>query len=561
LTTDGGGHYERIWSYANPTATRYILTVTRAAVDAEQGQTVFACDYANGKLWRSTDFGATFPRVVTLKAVSPIAVVAITPEMLWTWYASGAIWTTTNLGRPWVEPEESIISEMVLAYGYSAGSLSLTTGLSGTVYVSRDGNVTITETLGVAAPGAVTVLLTDPNYAENSYVYAASLTTGGGIWRITVDEENPTATEWLRIDENSTSYTGFKPGGIAQKSGVTYVYSSNPVSADRKLGGIWRSVNIDADIESVHPPLFVIENRGLAVGDTLSYRSASSNPTALFFFNSAYANYYDQIVGFKDTMSAAPAPVAPEDGATEQGLSLSTTDLTYDLILSWGTVTGAQLYEWGVYNDADCASIAFGGPSANTSGTQVRVSDLIPGRTYYWRVRVISPLTSPWSTPRSFTVAEIEEAEVPFTVTSPAPGATNVPIQPAFVWAKVKDATSYEIVVSEDKTFAIIDWSHTSDQPFYQGDEVLAYSTTYYWRVRAAGGEWTYGVFTTEAAPEEPTPPVVIEPQPEKETEVVVVEVPTAPAIPNYLLWIIIGVGAVLFIALIVLIVRTRRVT
>jgi hypothetical protein len=311
----------------------------------------------------------------------------------------------------------------------------------------------------------------------------------------------------------------------------------------------------------------------------MSYAGFAIMPTTLFMWNKRYATagiygYYisqgshEQIMAYTDTMAAAPAPIGPADGATEEGISLSTVDLTYTILLTWEAVSGATMYEWRIYNDAELRSLAFGGPGAmadgggETQGPQARVDGLIPGRTYYWVVRVISPTVSPWSVVRSFTMAEVELPEEPFAVTSPAPGATNVPVQPAFVWAKVKDATSYEIVVSEDKTFAIIDWSHTSDQNFYQGDEVLAYSTTYYWRVRAAGGEWTYGVFTTEAAPEEPTPPVIIEPTPPAPpAEVKVVEVPVAPAIPNYLLWVIVGVGAVLFIALIVLILRTRRVT
>jgi hypothetical protein len=333
------------------------------------------------------------------------------------------------------------------------------------------------------------------------------------------------------------------------------------MNAGGTLGGFWRSVNPDADVDSVNPPLFIIENTGLALNDVAGFKSWSSDPTTIFFriTNAVTPTlYYNQIMAYKDIMSAAPAMIGPDDGATEQGISLSTVDLTYTIILSWSAVTGAQTYEWRIYNDAEFTSTAFSG---TTSGTQMRVDSLIPGRTYYWRVRVTSPLVSPWSAARSFTMSEVEAPEEPFTVTSPASGATDVPLQPAFVWAKVKDATSYEIVVSEDKTFAIIDWSHTSDQNFYQGEEMLAYNTTYYWRVRAAGGEWTYGVFTTMAEPEEPEPPIVIEPTPPPpEKEVVVVEVPTAPAIPDYLLWIIVGVGAVLFIALIVLILRTRRV-
>jgi hypothetical protein len=566
-TTNGGASYERIWSYANPTATMTILSASRAIVDANIGETVFASDYANGKVWRSSDFGETFPRVITLKEVGALGALFITPEMIWTWYASGHIWTTTNLGRPWIEPEETIISEYIIFYAFTAGGLTLVPGASGTVYVSRDGGVTFTETLGVSALPGAPWLQTDANYAENSYVLAAALFAGGGVWRIAVNEEDPESTEWMQIDSYSDNYTAFQPSLLLQKAGVTYVFSGNAVSTDRKLGGFWRSVNPTADLESVNPPKFYIENTGLAVGDTVAYLSWSSTPTTIFMRNAGATNYYDAVVAYKDTMSAAPTVVGPDDGATEQGISLSTVDLTYTMLLTWAAVSGAQMYEWAIYNDAELTSLAFGGPAVGTntngetSGTQARVDGLIPGRTYYWRVRVISPLISPWTAARSFTLAEVEEAAVPFAVESPANGATDVPLQPAFVWAKVKDATSYEIVVSEDKTFAIIDWSHTSDQNFYQGEEMLAYNTTYYWRVRAAGGEWTYGVFTTMAEPEEPEPPIVIEPTPPPpEKEVVVVEVPTAPAIPDYLLWIIVGVGAVLFIALIVLILRTRRV-
>jgi len=79
-----------------------------------------------------------------------------------------------------------------------------------------------------------------------------------------------------------------------------------------------------------------------------------------------------------------------------------------------------------------------------------------------------------------------------------------------------------------------------------------------------ATGDWEVSFFTTEAEPEEALPPVVIE---EKETPapVITVEIPPAvekvtQAIPDWALYTIIVVAAVLIIAVIVLIVRTRRV-
>jgi len=206
-----------------------------------------------------------------------------------------------------------------------------------------------------------------------------------------------------------------------------------------------------------------------------------------------------------------------------------------------------------------------------------QVCDFMPATTYYWRVRVAldNPALSPWSEVRSFTVAEAEAVgavtvEIPditpaavAEVSAPAAGAMDVPLQPTFVWTAVEGATGYEIMVSEYADFSILEWSHTTDQNFYPADETFAYDTTYFWRARASEpeeGAWITGVFTTtakpvEAAPVEPT--IITVPG---ETEVVTVEIEKAAAIPSYLLWTIIAVGAVLVIALIVLIVRTRRV-
>lgn len=73
---------------------------------------------------------------------------------------------------------------------------------------------------------------------------------------------------------------------------------------------------------------------------------------------------------------------------------------------------------------------------------------------------------------------------------------------------------------------------------------------------------WSTGIFTTEAEPVEAAPTTITTPAPKVDVTVepakVTVE-PSAPVIPDYMLWIIIAVGAVLIIALIVLIVRTRR--
>jgi hypothetical protein len=156
-------------------------------------------------------------------------------------------------------------------------------------------------------------------------------------------------------------------------------------------------------------------------------------------------------------------------------------------------------------------------------------------------------------------------------ISSPTVGAYEISTQPMFTWAAVPGAIRYEIALSEDPTFTIIEWAYNVDNPFYKEDEALRYDTTYYWRVRAilneagAATPWTTGIFTTESAPEAAPEPITVEPtKPEVNVEIpptkITVEPAETQAIPNYMLWIIIAVGAVLIIALIVLIVRTRRV-
>jgi hypothetical protein len=163
-------------------------------------------------------------------------------------------------------------------------------------------------------------------------------------------------------------------------------------------------------------------------------------------------------------------------------------------------------------------------------------------------------------------------------VGSPIIGSYDISTEPMFTWGKVLGSIRYEIALSEDPTFTIIEWSYNVDQNFYKVDEPLRYDTTYYWRVRGVLGEpyqeggqwltpatpWTTGIFTTAAEPEPPSEPIVVQPtKPEVNVEIPPTKItiePAEQAIPNYMLWIIVAVGAILIIALIVLIVRTRRV-
>jgi Right handed beta helix region len=203
-------------------------------------------------------------------------------------------------------------------------------------------------------------------------------------------------------------------------------------------------------------------------------------------------------------------------------------------------------------------NIASGFVTVNVTADTVPDIDGLDGTVF---VMVEAPLAAPGGTT--------------ITAISPAMGASNVPINTTFSWPEVTGAVSYEWQLAADT-------GQTTDK-FYLKDDVqgptinavkptedLKYSTTYWWRVRAkdsagVAGAWTTAFFTTAAAPVvvEPTPPVVIQENPPPEITLTVppAEVTKVEPIPAYLLWAVIAVGAVLVIAVIVLIVRTRRIS
>ena len=152
-------------------------------------------------------------------------------------------------------------------------------------------------------------------------------------------------------------------------------------------------------------------------------------------------------------------------------------------------------------------------------------------------------------------------------------GADNVGIvTPNFTWTAVPGATAYEFELTENlpgavDLFAIVDEEAAPLSNGYRSTLTLKYDTQYNWRARAISateeGAWVTGFFTTAMEPAEvpeAPPPVIVEENPPAE---ITVEIPPAQevqVIPDYLLWVVVAVGAVLVIAVIVLIVRTRRV-
>jgi hypothetical protein len=197
---------------------------------------------------------------------------------------------------------------------------------------------------------------------------------------------------------------------------------------------------------------------------------------------------------------------------------------------------------------------------------------LTPGTTYYWNVQITAPIHSFASATGSFTVQQLA-AIVP-TLSSPVAGAILETLQPAFSWNPISGATGYQFQLSKEPSFVVLVFTEnvTTAGEMLPVAMKLTDGEQYYWRVRVvtpSAGDWSevgnfsiaipvIPTFTPTTTIVLPTPQITL-PQP-----TVTVVLPTTSAAPvekisPAYIWAIIIIGAVLVIAVIVLIVRTRR--
>jgi hypothetical protein len=242
-----------------------------------------------------------------------------------------------------------------------------------------------------------------------------------------------------------------------------------------------------------------------------------------------------------DPLAAPVIQVAPADGAL-----LATT---MSATISWDPLDAATLYEYFIFSYCPtCPDNMVPFENLTTDLTCIVIDGLTPGTTYYWKVRVACdhPQVSKWSDLWTFNTA-LSSTEL---LCSPYCGEQDVILTPSFAWDAVIGATSYTIQVATDDAFTAIVTEGTSTVNAWMCDVTLDYDTSYYWQVQAVGANassaWAPCIFHTAAEP------VVVEPTPP-------VEVITNEITPTWI-WVIIAIGGALTIAVVVLIVTTRRV-
>ncbi len=481
-------------------------------------------DGSNYWIGSAAGIRSTSTATVYLNGTAPMAIIAL-PGCMLIWGGDGNWWYSTDNGVSFTN------TNSLEAIG--GQSFTWTFGFDGTnwtIYIVDASNNIQSYTVGVSATWAI--------YKNAS------------IWPATMD---------------AVSSISNAPGG------VWYFTSTGDTD-----GQVWRSTNFAAAVPTIEPiagtaptalggniaSIPALAAQANAAGNNVLYTNIAGTATA-----TAYGPVWKT---YTDSVLAAPKITAPAANAS--------VPATFDV--TWDAVAKATAYDVQVAYDAAFSNIA--ASTANHASTVWTQVELLPGKTYFIRVRVAenAPMASSWSAAVTFTTMLPSSGSLVIDATGriyPTNGATGISINPAFTWGSVGGAATYDFKISSKADFSdTIDSATGLKTTVYSAAVALKAGTTYFWEVRAVNGaitgDWVTNAFTTAAdvtvgpsstAPvitvTVPTPTFTI-PQATVNVSIPPITGPAADNTTPAWVWVIIAIGAVLVIAVIVLIARTRRV-
>jgi hypothetical protein len=543
---------------------------------ASDANVIYAADEGGLVLYYSADGGVTrwyqrssIPANITDLAVESKEVIYI---------GSGInVYKSSNSGFTWSTAIISRLSGTNVVYSMlSLGENNLVVGgTAGGVVWTTDGGTTWFPALGVLNTFSP-VLVAATGLSTGSYVFAAER-ANNQVWRCEVSPANFLG-EFKQMNMVAAT-SGEVNIGLVLQSGVLYALSSDGATSYINRSGapaipgthtaiFWGTRWAEAGISFPTAPNSVSALRvSLGAPGTIKLYGVGA------FFGAATIWYYDDTLALN-----APKLIIPAEGKRIEIIS-PLTGAVQAVDFSWNRVSLATGYSLFIsldkaFTQLIAAPIAV--PSSLDPVSSIQAgTNFQPGTTYYWRVAVSTPIGSGFSEIRSF-VVQPTAASVP-TIASPANGATVTTTKPAFSWTPVSGATMYDFQLSEGTAFAAPVYATQVANAGVQLplNVTLEQGKTYFWRVRAlqpVQGDWSTiaNITIAEAvpAPPAPTPPVVVQQMPAPVINIPAappaqqIVIPPAPAEkvinPTYI-WAIIIIGAVLVIAVIVLIVRTRR--
>ena len=497
-----------------------------------------------------------------------------------------------------------INGEALLVIG---SNLVFSTGsVSGTIQVQ--GN-----TSGASGQVAVSGAVTGPFWFEGATcsVTSSILNASLNVDTITVASADilDTFTDGEILNITAWSLAGITGGfvsGTITIQGATSSVTDTITITSEGAGGIFETgetINVVSDSLNADD----VTSAGTATADAYLFRlllgedgniwETEQLNGAMGLWGFSGSNFLLSVVDSSDTDLLPEKLYGLEDSLSGQVKGVTVSKIGEgEATVSWTAMTGAELYEI-VYDSED---------PVFTNKTSKKLEDLDDNEIYTVKVRVATDedFQSRWSAGVSFTT--LQTICQPDNVV-PGQGMQNAPLLPSFVWEDTcGNAVSYEFQLSTDPAFGTLLVDITTENTAYTLTTELAYDTNHYWRVRAISdtgtkSSWCFSNFHTRM---EEIPPVTVEPPPTPTIilpapqvtvvppdvditlpapqvtvvpPAITVDVPPVvtvtqqpvptlelperedPGTPVYI-WVIVGIGAVLTIAVIVLIIRTRRV-
>lgn len=521
------------------------------------------------KILKTNDGGATWTKITSPGPVVVSAIAVVDANTYWAGSSANGVQLSTSSAKAAIDGEKPAV--MISAPPFNFFFVST---FEGSIYMSTDLGVTFNRLgdSGLFKNGSGNA---PPKFvvdAANKTVYSVNSTTGDLVkWVV------GTSTAWETVVAKSdTPINTAIASSIQMSGGVWYMlYQGNAG------GQIWRSTDLK---DTTTPSGFsVVTNsdpvafNGTTSGNINVVTDAAGNAN-LYILNTRTTFPIDEfavtLVNYQDTLLNAPKANSPTADSVQNNTQVTALGTSTLVDLSWNAVSSAKLYEYQIANDADFKNIV-SAPIATAASSASQIS-LVPGRTYYWRVRVSSPILSKWSAGNKFTTATTSSTSQGIDEPGriyPAQGSVITGNTITFTWGSVPTADAYEVVISKNGIEVDRKTGLTTTVYTYSKLETGA---QYTWTVRAISGglpgNWVTSAFTTSVPPAT-TGPAVNQPTPNVTVNVPPITVPqatvnvtvpaggttTPPKTPAYI-WVIIVIGAVLVIAVVVLIVRTRRV-
>ncbi|MFH0942075.1 MAG: hypothetical protein V1823_03525, partial [Chloroflexota bacterium] len=468
----------------------------------------------------------------------------------WTW--TDSISASTGTASPWPSVNMLRTSSNAIIAGGKGGPayMAATTFSQSTVGLTRTVNF---------------VAAVDTDFAESTVIFAGG--DDGSVWR----RAHYADPLWVNIkgaDSNPILDLQIK-GGIMYALTANKVWRNDSYKDTASIAlGAWQ------DMDKAALTTFPINLEHLVLSDdNIVWVANSVVGTATLW-------------SYRDTLATtAPTLTGPADGV-EISVDPNTGD-GLPVLFTWNTLgTGAGVptsfqLEIKEVGGVTTSSGAFGVNDITTPS--ISSSSAIGGVTftfrankeYEWRLRVTNTVSadtirSVWSAARKIKVlsgTRVTQTQAGPILLGPQGGATTN-LQPGFSWAPVPSATEYEFILATDAglTQTVANTPVKVTKPSFQVTTNLNEDTTYFWAVRntlPTVGDQAIGTFTTRAPAAPPVAPPPVAPPADIIVNVPDIVIPpaapAAPAIDATLVWVVIGIGAILIIAVLVLIVRTRR--